>query len=318
MERDRDDEMPDIFSVDGREFAQRECPICYDPIAEKAAVWISQDVYCTECAKPYLTNKIQDAIKNEIYYPIREGTEDIPLESYLWLIDDEALVRMYYNRGLDYEVPAPKRKYCKHKIRAGDRPEDPYFYDNPKTWIPPVALGVETETCGFQMREMTQNLFHCSSCAGLTCALCSEPIYGVHVDHYCPMVEDGEEEGDPFAGQVRGKDYQLCPDEDCQMPVSLSEACNHMTCARPSCRTEFCFVCGEPAKEGEGHWGRYDDQCPLYGQPGAPGTRPGRRGLQRPNLAPWMHRWEEREALWQERMDAQIDRIVRNERFERW
>ncbi|KXT14540.1 hypothetical protein AC579_9124 [Pseudocercospora musae] len=245
----------------------RECPICYESLSEKDWTWVVYSRYCKECAKPYLITKVQDAIKNELYYPVREGRDDIHLPSLQQLIDDDALLRMYFHRGRDYAVPVPERKYCKHKILVGDRPEDPYTYENRKTWIPPIALEVETETCGFQLRAPTEDLLDCSSCSGLTCANCIKPIYGANVDHYCPMLEEADEEVDGFAGQVRGKEYQICPNEQCQMPVSLWAACNHMVCAKPSCRTEFCFVCGERADESDGHWGTHEDQCPVYGQP---------------------------------------------------
>ncbi|EME80622.1 uncharacterized protein MYCFIDRAFT_177552 [Pseudocercospora fijiensis CIRAD86] len=267
------------------------CPICAEDLTGKDNTFILESRYCNDCAKPYLTKKIQDAIKNEIYYPLSEGRDPLYIEDFRALIDDNDLYQLYYERAEDYAVPVSERRYCKHRIRVGDRPRNPYADENPKTWIPPVALGVETEPCGHQLRGMEDEEIpscSCSSCAGLSCLNCFEPTYGVRVPHRCLLMEVEEEEAqaeiDGLEGQVRGKDYQLCPEADCRVPVYLGEACNHMVCPRPVCRTDFCFVCGEQVLSmAEQHWGDREGQCPWYGQP--PGPR--RRRLVRRELQPW-------------------------------
>lgn len=36
------------------------------------------------------------------------------------------------------------------------------------------------------------------------------------------------------------------------------------------CGTPFCYVCGEPAREGSDHWIKKPDGCPKYGPRDAP------------------------------------------------
>lgn len=69
-------------------------------------------------------------------------------------------------------------------------------------------------------------------------------------------------------GMVLGRDYQICPNSSCSQPVQLAEACNHITCPRASCRTEFCYICGQEVEDGDDHY-TVGKPCPRYNQPGA-------------------------------------------------
>jgi len=69
-------------------------------------------------------------------------------------------------------------------------------------------------------------------------------------------------EPEPLEGQVPGRDYQTCP--TCTTAIALEEGCNHMVC---QCGTNFCFVCGEEAREGSGHWN--SGRCPRYNAVGS-------------------------------------------------
>jgi hypothetical protein len=46
------------------------------------------------------------------------------------------------------------------------------------------------------------------------------------------------------------------------MKIQLKDACNAMCCG---CGTPFCYVCGEPAREGSDHWIKKPNGCPKYG-----------------------------------------------------
>ena len=54
-----------------------------------------------------------------------------------------------------------------------------------------------------------------------------------------------------FGDLKRGRDYQLCPDKNCQRKVELKDACNHMVCP---CGTNFCFISGKEADNDDEHW----------------------------------------------------------------
>lgn len=61
-------------------------------------------------------------------------------------------------------------------------------------------------------------------------------------------------------GQIRGKDYQLCP--KCHKVVGLADGSNSLVCP---CMEVFCFICGREAKFETNHW--IEGRCPKYGQP---------------------------------------------------
>jgi hypothetical protein len=84
----------------------------------------------------------------------------------------------------------------------------------------------------------------------------------VEIEHECDARRDGEIEERAFKGLVRGKEWQVCPNEECKRRVELSDGCNHMRCV---CRMHFCFICGKPVRDGEGHW-RKEGGCPRFGQ----------------------------------------------------
>lgn len=92
-------------------------------------------------------------------------------------------------------------------------------------------------------------------------------VAGEEVDivHECDLRGNAELEERAFKGLVRGKDWQLCPNENCKRRVELSDGCNHVRC---HCRTHFCFICGRPVMDGQGHW-KLEGGCPRFGQKGS-------------------------------------------------
>jgi hypothetical protein len=63
-------------------------------------------------------------------------------------------------------------------------------------------------------------------------------------------------------GLVRRVDFQRC--SKCKIAIGLRDGCNHMACTK--CGHNFCYICGEDAREDSGHWS--PGGCPRYGQPG--------------------------------------------------
>jgi hypothetical protein len=63
-------------------------------------------------------------------------------------------------------------------------------------------------------------------------------------------------------GLVRGVDFQRCA--RCKIAIGLRDGCNHMACTQ--CGHNFCYICGEDARENSGHW--FPGGCPRWGQPG--------------------------------------------------
>jgi len=109
----------------------------------------------------------------------------------------------------------------------------------------------------------------CAGCAWYTCLRCEKSfstgdVVGVEtvIEHECDPSRDWEVEEPAFRGLKRGREWQLCPNEGCKRRVELSDGCNHVRCF---CRMHFCFLCGLPVRDGEGHW-RKDGGCPRFGQ----------------------------------------------------
>ena len=71
---------------------------------------------------------------------------------------------------------------------------------------------------------------------------------------------DPEEVAASVKGQVRGKDFQICP--GCCNVINLKEACNHILCV---CFVQFCYLCGQVATHDGDHF--KEGGCPRWGQP---------------------------------------------------
>jgi hypothetical protein len=86
----------------------------------------------------------------------------------------------------------------------------------------------------------------------------------VAIEHECDPHREREFEERAFRGLKKGSEWQVCPNEKCKRRVELSDGCNHVRCV---CREHFCFICGNPVRDGEGHW-RKEGGCPRFGQKG--------------------------------------------------
>lgn len=109
----------------------------------------------------------------------------------------------------------------------------------------------------------------CGKCQRPSCRFCGgrlehDPLL---IPHQC-VHQDADETA--FEGLKKGKDYQICPSEQCGIKIELQAACNAMRCG---CDMQFCYVCGEPATEGSDHWTEKVGGCPRYNQPGANNAR---------------------------------------------
>ena len=71
---------------------------------------------------------------------------------------------------------------------------------------------------------------------------------------------DPEEVAAATKGQIRDKDYQVCP--GCSLILFLKDGCNHMECV---CMAPFCFICGQVTQHNDNHFKK--GGCPRWGQP---------------------------------------------------
>jgi hypothetical protein len=169
---------------------------------------------------------------------------------------DQQYIDRYKEKEIEYKTLPAKRIYCAHPlIKSGTNGR------------------VTTEPCGtfigVRQRATKANILclgRCTECKHMTCMVCDQchqnPV--VIFEHECTgKSRIDEERARAFFGLKRGKDWQQCPNRDCQRRIELSEACNHMSCP---CGTGFCFICGKEANGEDDHWTRRNG-CPRYNQP---------------------------------------------------
>lgn len=183
--------------------------------------------------------------------------------------------------------PAKWRVYCRNEVEnegevqstADHQPAAPKGKLLQKALAKLKLAGAEvgktsTQTCGaFVAEQANFDLTRtCPRCKHLVCGRCGTGRKHKHPDEECCYeVDEADEAGQPskdYKGQTRGRDYQLCPNRLCGLPIYLGDGCNHMTCPSAACKTQFCFICGQKAAHDSGHWGS-GMPCPRFHRPGA-------------------------------------------------
>lgn len=245
------------------------CTVCFDEDIDSAHT-IENDPVCHDCVKTEIVPQFEAAIEHEHQYPVRWGDVALQVTDFAYVLGDD-FVRRYRRRELEYQTPVANRIYCQHKLRAASAPAK----GAPAPRGAPLALsqdeidglelfGADLVECGAMVSGRVQRSntkLICYHCHGDVCA-CEQPLRSPTEVHNCEAKRktglDLEAEG-----QVRGKDFQLCP--SCKIPIGLRDGCNAMTCE--PCRTQFCFICGEIAHHNSDHW-KLGSSCPRWGQPG--------------------------------------------------
>jgi hypothetical protein len=185
-----------------------------------------------------------------------------------------AFVRDYENKKEEYTCPKGTRIYCSWPSAPTPLQGNEKEKDKGKA---EVKADQPVEQCQkFLGRQVSRsdgdgNSFTiCSKCQRPSCRLCKGRFEHdpPRSSHRC-IHNDANEKA--FEGLKRGKDYQICPSEQCGIKIELKAACNAMRCDYRG--TRFCYVCGEPAAERSDHWAREPDACPRYNQPGADNAR---------------------------------------------
>ncbi|KAH9845153.1 IBR domain, a half RING-finger domain [Teratosphaeria destructans] len=228
-----------------------DCAICMDTIDIELFYPVPDGKICPSCAKDEIAPRFEGALTHESQYPVTWGEETLDSGDYVDLLPRDFESR-WRQRELEYLSPLRERVYCQNDV--------------------------DGVTCGaFLWRVFdghgTDGV--CKTCGAWLCKLCGLPwrecraIAGECLDAKLRQMDDAR--GQEFEGQVRGQDYQICPNRLCAVVIYLGEACNHMICPAASCRTHFCYLCGEKtegaSEQGEGHWD-IGSSCPLYGHLG--------------------------------------------------
>ncbi|TKA25760.1 hypothetical protein B0A50_05857 [Salinomyces thailandicus] len=229
---------------------------------------------CTVCADDTIVPLFQQALQFEYAWPPRYGNQEFSAAAFHDHLG-EAFLRQYRQREREYQTLPSDRIYCRNRVLVNET--------NPTALTEEQineagARDLPTDFCGHfngNKPAVPQDAtsLGCRNCGGSICPKCFEPLISSARSHACrPETTNPQETPtNDFAGQTRGRDYQLCPNPACKLPIYLGEGCNHCICPSGTCRTEFCFICGTPAVDRSGHW---DDgqPCPRFNQPGDAGA----------------------------------------------
>lgn len=266
------------------------CSVCAEDFESFSATYIDHEPLCKSC----IQKLFQRAYDQEINYPAQWQHRDLLVRHCDHVLSEEFIAK-YEMRMEEYDCPIAERIYCEHPVRRGDAFADltPVVLDTPLlfTAARKSKPSSETEeaiariedavggrsiipTCGnFIGRRADANqsqtiLSRCTSCRGFLCMTCGKVFVSEsarHTRHSCASVVAIKEKAkaEAFGGLERGKAWQQCPNAKCKQRLELQAACNHMTCAW--CKAGFCFICGEEAADGSGHWNI--GGCPRYKHP---------------------------------------------------
>ncbi|KAK4555044.1 hypothetical protein LTR86_007810 [Recurvomyces mirabilis] len=209
------------------------CTICFDEKHDAHRLQISGDDICGDCFKDELIPKFEEAIKNEINWPVSWASQSLdPLHDFPRHLFSNDFLARWSKRMIEYSVPPDSRIYC-GQCNQYMAPRHPTKH---------------------------QKLI-CEACAATTST--PLPPHEQLDGHHCPDPAPADE---PIEGQTRGKDYQLCP--GCKQKVNLTSGCNAIPCQRCN-QTYFCYICGAQAEHHSTHW-LLGNPCPRWLQPDDP------------------------------------------------
>lgn len=221
------------------------CNLCLEHHNDRPPFLINNDVVCAQT----LRHIFEDSVKSEINFPPRWGDTVLdPWDSRYRRVLSTLFLKQYDEKSKEWSVPERLRLYCQRR-----------------------RLREASEPCGAFLGgwEGKQECRRCEMCQGYTCPRCRRAFppgrrqwREKKIRHRCEPIAERELREQAFAGLKRGRDYQDCPNLQCQKRIELAEACNHIKCP---CGMDFCYVCGCPAKPGTGHWAR--GGCVQYRTP---------------------------------------------------
>jgi len=213
-----------------------ECHICTWEANKNRVVTANGSCTCHAC----LENLINRVANGSDTYPLKINNSTVDLEPWSTTLDPR-LLEKYRSLKQEHSIAPAQRVYCASE----------HF------------VGTKVAPSSHQGADFIA-VSKCHSCEGATCMICA-----THLDkdaslsqifqHGCKekLAATERVQDAIINGSERGKTYQLCP--TCKREIHREDACNHMKCA---CGTEFCYVCGEPAKGNIDHWSR--GVCPKW------------------------------------------------------
>jgi len=221
------------------------CTACLDPLPGPHLL-IDVHALCHACFRHLFVL----ALSNESSYPASWAGRPLSATRYAHLLGPD-LLAAYSAKATEYACPPQERVFCS-RADPPRRPEPCGKFVGKWSGVGGAVVCVKCEDCAWYTCLRCEETLSTGDVAGAEAA----------IEHECDPRRDGELEERAFRGLKKGKEWQICPNEQCKRRVELSDGCNHMRCV---CRMHFCFICGNPVRDGEGHW-KKEGGCPRFGQ----------------------------------------------------
>lgn len=190
-----------------------ECQVCFEDVLEPRGTirTIGDDQICSDCAVTAIVPLFEAAIKNEIDYPPKWGSQEIPFEDFRDLLSPAARGK-WFKKLAEYKTPVARRVYCGRKKKG--------------------RFGSGNEICNFFMGMIMQGHYaSCGGCSGDTCLGCRAPA--MRGWHECRPANNAKSE---FDQAVQGCQWQRCPNVTCGVVVQLSDGCKVRTSGQTRCQ----------------------------------------------------------------------------------
>jgi len=207
------------------------------------------------------------ALQHEVNYPVTFGGSDLDPDEFASLLPT-GYVQALREREKEYLVLHKQRLYCQNLVSVDQAGRQGKPNALTADEMAADAKSSVTTKCGAfvgSRKTISGPSVTCARCEGTVCSRCGACQLDGSTNSYCCSF-DGQATGDQsidFDVLVRGRDYQLCPNSDCEMPIYLGDGVNHMTCKSAACRTQYCFICAQQATHDSGHWA-IDMPCPRF------------------------------------------------------
>ncbi|CAF0946239.1 unnamed protein product [Adineta ricciae] len=209
------------------------CRTCYSekPIAEFYSLPCRHQ-HCLSCWQIYLQSSIyQTGCGQPVHCPSR----------CIQIIDDEQILKLLANNLVLQE------RYKKHLV-------DAFVQTNRLTrWCPGngCTMIVKMKTYSPKCAQMIE----CDMCSSVFCFECSKQW---HEPVQCSVLQKWEQKNqdESMNGKWIIANTKECP--KCHSSIEKNGGCNHMTCRKPGCGHEFCWICFD-------NWNGHQ-QCNVYKQ----------------------------------------------------
>lgn len=181
------------------------CAICLDEKPEDP-VEVSGDIVCAECVHEDIMPLFYKAVEHESNYPVRPWgeAEELDPEDFVDFFDDlgeaDEFIEEWTIKVWEYSTLRKDRLYCS-------------------------GCGIFVENKRFPML-VSGNSVACDKCSTETCVTCGNDATRRNCRRQSCVPREADMSA--FDGLIKGKDWQTCPNVNCETPVQLLDGCNGM------------------------------------------------------------------------------------------